>query len=144
MGYIDEQLMPGEQLVYRTRLHWFVFAGPILILTLGFGVPQISLIIFIGVLVLVGALSNYLTTEIGVTDTRVIGKTGFLRTISLETQLDGVEGIEVEQGSIARIVGYGKVIVLATGGEQTPFSGIAQPFELRRIVNQQIEERGAV
>ena len=28
MGYIDDNLMKGEQVIYRTKLHWAVFLGP--------------------------------------------------------------------------------------------------------------------
>jgi len=31
MSYIDRDLLPGEHLVYRTRLYWLMFAGPVLL-----------------------------------------------------------------------------------------------------------------
>jgi len=34
MSYIDRDLLPGEHLVYRTRLYWLMFAGPVLLTAL--------------------------------------------------------------------------------------------------------------
>ena len=34
MSYIDRDLLPGEHLVYRTRLHWLMLAGPVLLTAL--------------------------------------------------------------------------------------------------------------
>ena len=31
MSYIDSNLLAGEQVVYRTRLHWLVFLAPVLL-----------------------------------------------------------------------------------------------------------------
>jgi len=28
MGYIDKDLISGEQVVYRTKLHWVIFLRP--------------------------------------------------------------------------------------------------------------------
>ena len=34
MSYIDNHLMDGENVVYRTKLHWIIFWGAILFLIL--------------------------------------------------------------------------------------------------------------
>ncbi len=31
MSYIDRNLIEGERVVYRTRLHWLVFATPLVV-----------------------------------------------------------------------------------------------------------------
>ena len=34
MGYIDRHLMPGERVIYRTRLHWKLYLWPGLLVLL--------------------------------------------------------------------------------------------------------------
>src|SRR2546428_10598911 len=29
MGYVEENLMPGEQIMYRANLHWIIYAAPL-------------------------------------------------------------------------------------------------------------------
>src|SRR3989475_7120986 len=29
MGYIEENLMPGEQIMYRANLHWIIYSAPL-------------------------------------------------------------------------------------------------------------------
>ncbi len=31
MGYIENNLVPGETVLYKTRLHWIVLVGPLLL-----------------------------------------------------------------------------------------------------------------
>ena len=146
MGYIEDNLLAGEQVVFRTRLHWAIFLGPLLwilfgvLLLSGDGGGTLSLIlIVIGALSGLATLINFNTSEFGVTEKRVIGKTGWLRRVSLETLLNRVEGVSVEQGLVGRMLGYGTIVVQGTGGGKTPFTNVAMPFELRQAINQQIE-----
>src|ERR1700730_17069438 len=43
MSYVEKNLMPGETVVYRTRLHWVVIFWPI-VLSILFGVAGIVLL----------------------------------------------------------------------------------------------------
>jgi uncharacterized membrane protein YdbT with pleckstrin-like domain len=79
-----------------------------------------------------------LTTEIAITDRRLIGKTGFIRRQSKDTILDKVSNISFDEGFFGRIFGYGTITVVAAG-EKVSFIGISHPEEFRKIVMQQIE-----
>ncbi len=65
-------------------------------------------------------------------------KTGFMGRRSLEILLTKVEGIGVEQGILARILGYGSITVGGTGGSKEAFHRINSPFEFRKQVQEQI------
>ena len=65
-------------------------------------------------------------------------KTGFIRRNSLETLLTKVEGIQVNQGMLGRILNYGTIIVKGTGGTSNPFHKIDAPLEFRKKVQEQI------
>lgn len=146
MSYIDNNLLTGENVTYRAKLHWIVFAWPIIWLIVaivlfsngnsaaGFGTIAIILFILTGITSLV----SYLTSEFGVTNKRVLVKIGFIRRNSLEVLLNKVEGIQVNQGILGRILGFGTVRVSGTGGTRDPFHKISAPLKLRRAAQEQI------
>jgi uncharacterized membrane protein YdbT with pleckstrin-like domain len=146
MGYIDKNLMDGEQIVYRTKLHWIVYLWPIILFVLfpialskgqGFALLGPFLLI-ISIIWAISAFVSRRTSEFGVTNKRVLIKIGFISRDSLETLLTRVEGIEVRQGILGRIFNYGTITIKGTGGTINPFKRIEDPFEFRKIVQEQI------
>lgn len=144
MSYIDDSLMAGEQVMYRTRLHWIIFAWPIIWLVLAIifftdgsgGAGGLCLIL--ALITSVVSYINYATSEFGVTSKRVLVKVGLIRRVSLEVLLSKVEGIQVDQGILGRILGFGTVRVSGTGGTKDPFHKITAPLQLRRKVQEQV------
>ncbi len=149
MSYIDENLMDGEVVVYRTRLHWIVFAWPffwvaLFAVMLGMGDPTAPLAwitIICALITGIPALINYLTSEFGLTNKRVIIKVGWLKRYSFETLLNKIEGIQVSQSIPGRMLDYGTIIITGTGGSREPFVKISSPLEFRRQVQQQIASK---
>ena len=84
------------------------------------------------------AFIRFKTAEFGITNKRVLVKVGFIRRTSLETLLTKVEGIQINQGIMGRILNYGTIIVKGTGGTSNPFHKIEAPFEFRKKVQEQI------
>ncbi len=151
MSHLDQNLIPGETLLYQTgRRHWIVLVVP-LILGVFFGLPGLGLLfskdtggIGFFLLIIAGAFVGFAfltrkSVEMGVTNKRVITKSGILSRRTLELLLTKVESIGVEEGILGRMLGYGTVIVRGTGGTPEPFGNIARPLEFRRQVQQQIE-----
>jgi len=144
MSYIDENLMTGERVVYRARLHKIVYGWAaffaffdLIILLAGAWVGAILLLLIAASLGLV-AYIRIRTSEFGVTNKRVLIKVGVLSRRSLELLLPKVEGIGVAQGITARIFDYGTIIVTGTGGTKEPFKTIAKPLVFRKNVQEQI------
>ena len=112
-GYIDKYLMPGENVVYRTRLHWAVFLPALawLIFAIGLFFTRNEAAATFGGLLLVFAVFPLAITsfiartasEFAVTNKHVLIKTGWIRRHSLETLLSKVEGIRVEQSILGRM-----------------------------------------
>jgi uncharacterized membrane protein YdbT with pleckstrin-like domain len=148
MSYVDKNLMPSEKVIYRTHLHWVVFLWPILWFVVAIwlysaGVAKGSIfatlvLLLIAFPMLFDAFVARRTSEFAVTNKRVLIKTGLIRRHSLETLLNKIEGIHVEQGILGRIVDYGTIIITGTGGSKEPFHRIANPMEFRRRVQEQI------
>jgi uncharacterized membrane protein YdbT with pleckstrin-like domain len=142
MSYVEKHLISGENVVYETKLNWTEYLrGLILVLI---GLFLIKSIAFIGYLTIVlGIISLILSylrinySEFAVTNKRVLIKVGVIKTKSLETMLNKVEGIHVDQGLIGKFVNSGTIVVKGTGGTNNPFKNIDKPFEFRNAVNEQ-------
>jgi len=144
MSYIENNLLNGENVLYRGKLHWIVFIWPIIwfIVSLVFFAYR-NHIVGLGALLLaiitgIAALINYTSSEFGITNKRVVVKIGFIRRNSLEVLLNKVEGIQVNQGIWGRILGFGSITVTGTGGTKDPFHKIEAPLEFRRKAQEQI------
>lgn len=144
MNYIESNLLSGETVVYRAKLHKIVFFWPCICLCFGFPLLLLDVgagsfwILVAGVLGVSPAI-NYYSSEFGVTNKKVILKEGFIRRRSIELLLAKVEGIRVDQGIIGRIFGYGTIIIMGTGGTKEPFHKIEKPFEFRKQVQEQMD-----
>ena len=148
MGYVDRNLLPEEHVVYRTRLHWLVYVVPILTMLVGVAAfialakeADTKTGAIVGCIPFVVGLAIWFvrwirvnTSEFAVTSKRVVIKLGVMRRKTLELLLRQVEAIEVEQGFMGRIFGYGTITLVGTGGTKEPFHGIAHPLEFRRQV----------
>jgi iron(III) transport system permease protein len=86
----------------------------------------------VGVLIILVAIIRRATTELVLTDRRIITKRGFISRDTVEMNLGKVESLHVTQGLLGRILGYGDVTVVGTGSSLEPLRGISRPLELRR------------
>jgi len=149
VGYVDENLLPQETIVYRTSVHWVVFlvrgvlAAFLMLLTLSSfaaGSTGLGIILLLIAALLVGwSFLVYKTSEFAVTNKRVLVKVGVLSRRSVELLLNKIEGINVNQGLLGRALGYGTIVVGGTGGTKEPFDSIREPFEFRKQVQAQLE-----
>lgn len=126
MGYVDTNLMTNERVKYKADLHWVIYVPGILLC-----------IIIIGFFLLLIAWIRSKTTEIAVTNQRLVIKTGLITRHTLEMNLSKVENIGVEQGVIGRMLNYGTIIVVGTGGTREAFTSISKPLEFRKAVQAQ-------
>jgi uncharacterized membrane protein YdbT with pleckstrin-like domain len=164
MGYIEKTLIAGERVVYRTRLHWIVMLGHVvlaLLLVAGAGVlgfyayreQQVwtpselhmaegaaVVALFAGLVALLMGSVRRNATEMAVTTRRVVVKTGLASRRTVEMLLNKVETIEVTEPGMGRMLGYGSITLIGTGGTAEPFHKIAHPLEFRTRVQQEIEE----
>ena len=74
------------------------------------------------------------TTDFAVTDRRVILKRGWLNRTTQELAVESVEGVSLNQSLIARLFGYGRIIVTGTGDAVIEFPPMANPVEFRRAI----------
>lgn len=150
MAYLAKVLRPDEQVLFQGRLHWVVY-GP------GLGLLAASVALLVAASLMVGAdaplmalaallaavlaLCSLLsaavrraTTEIAVTDRRVIYKTGWLRRRTMEMNVSKIETVDVLQGLAARAFGFGTVVIRGTGSSFEPLSRVVDPLGLRNAI----------
>ena len=145
MSYVDSTLLPGEQVTFRTYLHWLIFVRAIVIVAIGVAILVVgyqhhwAAAVWLGAAVaalgLIGWLAAYVrrrSSEFAVTNKRVIVKAGILRRRTVEMLLRQVEALEVDQSLTGRMLGYGTVIIIGTGGTREPFEKVSAPLEFRR------------
>jgi membrane protein YdbS with pleckstrin-like domain len=152
MASLDDQLLAGECIVYRTRPHWILFGGPLFLAIAGIALGVTlqlaagdywyagAALIGVALLLAVPPAIRYLSSDFAVTDKRVLARMGILHRQSLETLLSKIEGIGVEQDPWGRLLGYGSVTITGTGGTRESLPGIPRPLEFRRHVQSQIVE----
>jgi len=145
-SYVSSHLDPGESIVHEARIHWVVYLGPVIALGIGiiFAVPgAVPNMSFGGLVItgigLVGLLASWIrqvTSEFAVTNKRVIVKTGLLSQRTIELNMSKVESIQVDQDVLGRILNYGTITVIGTGGTKEPFTMIDDPLSFRHAVQQ--------
>jgi uncharacterized membrane protein YdbT with pleckstrin-like domain len=149
MRYVTRVLQPGETVVYATKLHWFVYLRALLLLIICvilagaalFTADNQNLSLALGIAAVMFALlalsSGFrgfirrATTELAVTDQRVIYKAGLLSRHTLEMNRAKVESVTVDQTMLGRIFGYGTIIVRGTGSTLEPIRNISDPLTFR-------------
>lgn len=147
MSYINDHLLVGEQILYRTKPHWIIFVLPIFLSIVGILlVIQTTPLELLGYLMLVAAVTQwisayctYATCEYALTNKRILIKMGFIRRQSIETLLQRIEGIQVDQNILGRILNYGTLVICGVGGTKDHFRTIDSPNSFRRNVQEQIE-----
>lgn len=152
MRYVTRVLQPGETLVYATRLHWIIFFRAILWLAISIILAiagwyigdnrNLSLALYVAAVIFAllavargfRRFIDWATTELAVTDRRVIYKTGFIRRHTIEMNRRQIESVDVDQAIPGRIIGYGTVIVRGTGGSLEPMRYIGSPLTFRTYI----------
>lgn len=147
--YARATLAPNETPFYRTSLHWIVFARfafgafcafIFLAIPFAIGVQAITssqlgwFALPLPAFIMLTPTIAYLSSELVITDIRVLIKTGVIRRQTLEMFISKIESIAIDQGFFGRLFDYGTVIVRGTGGFEERFESIARPVEFRNWV----------
>jgi uncharacterized membrane protein YdbT with pleckstrin-like domain len=150
MPYVDRVLQQGESVRHIARISWITYL-PGLFLWAVAGILAaimpaeqsfyhyvmlfVAVVLFIiGAILLARAWFHRITTEIAVTDRRIIYKRGFVRRYTVEMHMDKVESVDVDQSVFGRMLDYGDVIIHGTGAGLEPLPNIDHPLELRNHI----------
>ncbi len=113
--YVDNNLIKDEKVELETTYHWIIFCNLRAILTL-----------------FIAPIINKYTDEFVITNKRVIIKTGLISRKTFEMNHTKIESVNVDQGIIGRILGYGTLRIVGSGGTKEDFPNIQSPLEFRK------------
>ncbi len=150
-SYINKVLNSGEKLLHAGQVSWWTLLGPLTLsavlfvtavgLAVLYPIPVVPLALLAGsAVVAIVAYVRQRSTEIAITDKRIIVKRGFVRRDTIEINLVKVESLQVEQNLLGRMLNYGDIIVSAGGGPMAPVIGIADPLEFRKLFNRATDQ----
>ncbi len=142
MSYIENSLMPGEQIIIATEMHWIIFFWPMIFslaavwfIFLPKSMPVLNYFgVFLIVYLLGGVFVRYLCTTYVLTNKRAILKRGFMFVKIWDISLARVESVLSQQSLFGRLFGYGDLVVNGTGGDQLVFTGIENPSLFRQKI----------
>ncbi len=163
-SYVESVLLPNERLEFAGQIHWIIFmpgltsaiSGAILcLIKLDFlnrylhtaimgevhnyllytGVALVGS----GVLMLGHAYLRMISTELAITNRRVIAKGGFISRVTFEIMLTRVEGANIDQTAWGRLFNFGSIFVHGTGGGVTPIDHVADPMTFKKALMTWVE-----
>jgi uncharacterized membrane protein YdbT with pleckstrin-like domain len=127
-SYVESVLTPGERVVHLGHVSawsqfWLWVAGLATIWIAGLG------LVFWAI-----AWINLRTTELAVTERRVIAKFGLIRRDTIEIKVERIESVQVNQSVMGRLLGFGTIVFSGAGTPQLTVPNIAEPLEFRKAV----------
>ena len=167
-SYVLKILAPDEKVrsTLPLTLHWIIYMQGLFFTILGgvigYMAPQIVQTIFgedmmkwlvkplciaslvvvlMGFALLLGAYVRQVSTELVVTNQRVIAKYGFISRATFEIMISRVTGANFDQTILGRILGYGTIIVRGAGGDISPIDLVADPAGFHNAVMSAFEKK---
>lgn len=128
MSYIEQSLSAGEKIEAVFKLHWTAWI-PVWVWTL-LGLVTAGILLPV-------ALYFFLRLkyqEQGVTNKRVILKKGIIGRQTEEMKLKSIETVEIDQGVLGRMLGFGTVRITGRGVSDFLFKGIDDPMAVKRAI----------
>jgi membrane protein YdbS with pleckstrin-like domain len=154
MSQVEKNLMAGEQVVYKAKIHWCVYSKAIIAFVIGLVVIALGLsfadkmreyTIIFGVVILVlsaiiffGDYARAKSYEYVVTNKRLILKKGILKLDVIELMLTKVDAVKVSQTVAGRMFDYGTITV-STRDTSNDFPLIKEPHAFRNAIGEQVD-----
>lgn len=156
MGYVSENLLKDEEIKHVGAISWAVYLPAVLWLLAGLTLPSLlnvydsmfmmASLLLIGVAIILFAKAAIfsLTTELVVTNKRVVLKAGLIERSTSEVAHNRIEGYFVDQGILGRVLSFGTIHVRGTGASSMTVPYVASPFEFRQraaeVTNTKVSE----
>lgn len=135
-SYVESSLINNETVQYEGKISiWSLLPKILLGLVL---LPVFGL----GLLFWLSAAIDYYTTELAITNKRIIAKFGLIRRNTIEINISKIESIQVDQGVLGRVFNYGSILVSGAGDPKAPVPGISNPIRFKKTFFEIQEGRG--
>ncbi len=153
--YVNKNLLHSETVQYEAHIHWTFWIGPVLGIIVQLAIAGVlfylsvdrePIVKYAGLLFIVTAIISWLdslieyrTTEVVVTNKRLVIKRGFIARKTFELLLQKTETVGVDQGFWGRILNYGTVTAIGTGGSHGSIDYISKPMAFRAAFQEAVE-----
>jgi len=114
-SYVNQHLIKDETVAYETKLHWVIFFSLKSIFTL----------------TIYAWLKRWLS-EFVITNRRIVIKEGFIARRTFEMNLSKIETVNVDQTVVGRVLNFGSITIIGTGGTKETFHNIRRPMAFRK------------
>jgi membrane associated rhomboid family serine protease len=140
---MDNKLIQNETSIYRTKYHWAILLGPILVMLIG-GLALESqgyhamLLIAFG---LIWGIFSYIrlhTSKIELTRNKVLINTGFPLKKFYDIRLHEITFIDYYQPSLGSMLNFGKIMIVYNGKKKCVLRFVSCPADFVKEVHQQI------
>lgn len=136
MSYLQNSLSRGEEIHTVFHLNWSVYIPVVL-----WGAAALATFIYLPkwvalvlLFIALGQLVKIRSIEQGVTNKRVVLKTGVVGRKTEEMKLEAIETVEINQSIWGRMLGYGTVKVTGRGESIIVFENIDEPLKVKRTI----------
>lgn len=144
-SYVESSLTTGEKVEQRAQITKVIYVRPVfwLVVTVlfclgGLGIVPVALFI-VTAISLIRTFLVVSTTELAVTNKRVLAKFGIIKRSTIELNLTSVESVNLEQGILGRVLNYGSLVFNGTGSSGVPVPYISHPLEFKKLVLEKAE-----
>jgi membrane protein YdbS with pleckstrin-like domain len=96
--------------------------------------PILLILLLLSVMSFIPPWFRRATTEIVVTDKRIIHKVGWIASRTEEMNMTKVETVDVRQGVGGRMLGFDTVLIIGIGSSWEPLAFVSSPLELRNAI----------
>ena len=130
-----------EKTVYSTKLHWITVAPPALLMILsGLSISSkgMGAVVVLAISLIWAILSSISLerSEFLVTAEMIVVRTGFPVRRSYDLSLTEVEGAQVYQPSLGKVLNFGKLTVKMKNGKRLSFRLVRDPLQLAGVINE--------
>lgn len=158
-NYVKRNLMNGEQILMNAQIHWAYWFQPFLRIIIELVVAgallffvhddshqhlfnMIALVLIIlAVVTFLYHLLKVKCMDMAITDRRLVIKQGIISVQTFELLLQKAEAIEVEQNFMGRLLGFGTITAIGSGGSVGSMKLISNPNDFRRAFQAAIDDR---
>lgn len=161
MGFADEHLNPGEELILNFKPHWKALV-PAALWTLLIGIALGAVIwilpdswrgAFRTILFAVAVIAwmilalppviRWLSTEIVLTDERLVTRRGVIRRVTYDIPVDQINSVTIHQGLLDRILRAGNLVVESASdtGDQV-IEAVPRPTDVQNTIARAKSLRG--
>jgi len=160
MSYIKNSLAENEEIIEYFYLNKYMYFPIYLVLffrfaMIGYGLYLLSLppeekfleiipnlyagsaLSIIGLLLSLKSVYNlfyFKSMDMGLTNRRIVLKTGIIAINTKELRLQAIETVEVKQGALDRILGFGDVYITGRGNSIIIYKGVEDPVYIKKKI----------